>query len=109
MAVSQGLVIGPTLWNKFYIPVLEFDFRESCELMAYADNLDLLATVQNVCQIIHKIERDLGIVGQCIESYKLRLAPQKTEAVIFHRGHVRVNYTVFRQGQIEVTISRAVK
>lgn len=43
LGVPHGSVIGPLLWNIFYDDVLSLGLPTDCQLVAYADDLALVA------------------------------------------------------------------
>lgn len=56
MGVPQGSVLGPSLVTIFYGGVLRFKVSQGWELVAYADDLALVAQVRNVDQLKRRVE-----------------------------------------------------
>ena len=80
--VPQGSVLGPTLWNLAYNGVLEIELPEGVRSVAYADDLALVITAREEATLEHRANAALRLVAQWIESHHLKLAPEKTEAVL---------------------------
>lgn len=80
--VPQGSILGPTLWNIMYDGVLSVDLPDGVELVAYADDLVLLA--EDVCPQAASERAAAGIraVNEWMVAHSLSIAPLKTEAVL---------------------------
>lgn len=63
MVVPQGSVPGTLLWNIFYDRVLEVRLPEGCDVVAYADDLALLAVVTKVEMMRARGEDYLKVIG----------------------------------------------
>lgn len=80
--VPQGSVLGPTLWNIMYDPVLDLAVPDGVTLLGYADDLALVGVGKNREQLEGKLNDALSRVTNWMEEVGLDLAAHKTEAVI---------------------------
>lgn len=84
--VPQGSVLGPTLWNVYYDGVLRIPAPWGVELIGYADDLAVVVTARTSEEIIRGANRALASISQWLSSKQLKLAAQKTEAVLLVGG-----------------------
>lgn len=80
--VPQGSVIGPTLWNVLYDELLASEMPEGVTLVGFADDLAMTATAKTETLLTNLANRGLQRIANIIENLKLKLAPEKTEAVL---------------------------
>lgn len=86
--VPQGSVLGLLLWNIMYDNLLSLKLEESKEdfgslyLVAFADNVAMMATGHNTMLLEGAMNRALSVVVKWIRENGLSLAVHKTEAVI---------------------------
>jgi hypothetical protein len=80
--VPQGSVLGPTLWNVLYDGVLELELPEGLRLIAFADDLAVLVTAKTEQELMSLANYALERVVGWMEETGLKLAVQKTEAVL---------------------------
>lgn len=80
--VPQGSVLGPLLWNVLYDGVLRLDLGMDVATVAYADDLALVVCANGKEALIGRVNGSLRRIAGWMETNKLRLAPEKTEAVI---------------------------
>lgn len=80
--VPQGSVLGPTLWNVLYDGVLRLEMPEGVTLIAYADDLALVAVAKWKEEVKEKIETSIWRVNEWMEQEGLKIAPEKTEAIL---------------------------
>lgn len=106
--VPQGSVLGPTLWNVSYDSVLKLKVSRQVMLVAYADDLAILAS--------GKTAEDIGrITGQAIEKIKdwmgirgLELATEKSEAVVLV-GRYRLKEITIKTENEEIRTTENIK
>lgn len=85
--VPQGSVLGPTLWNFFYDGVLRLPVHENIRLIAFADDLAVIATAHNSELLEQLLNPVLGDITNWMASNGLTIAPEKSECVILTRKH----------------------
>lgn len=106
--VPQGSVLGPTLWNVLYDPVLDLDLTEGARSMAFADDLALMVEAQDAEELMYRVNESTRRVGVWMQYNGLDLAPHKTEAVIIKgpRDRRRVTFTL---DDTEIIPKRSIK
>ncbi|CAH2233980.1 jg20059 [Pararge aegeria aegeria] len=80
--VPQGSILGPTLWNILYDEVLRLDLGSEVQLVGFADDLALIVTAQKEYVLMKKANIALGRISDWMKHKRLRLAPEKTEAIM---------------------------
>lgn len=80
--VPQGSVLGPLLWNVLYDDVLKIDTMKEMECYAFADDLAVVVEADSPKQLTDYGNEALRIISRWMRINELKLAPQKTEAVI---------------------------
>lgn len=78
--VSQGSVLGPTLWNLLYDDVMRTCEHIGPELVCYADDLAVVVQAESVEETIDQGNRAIQF---WMESNKLQIAPEKTTYRVF--------------------------
>lgn len=81
VSVPQGSVPALLVSNIFYDDVLAMDMPSDCELVAYADELVLIMRTTKNEEVKNKADER---INRWMERSRLMLAPEKTEAVVFH-------------------------
>lgn len=80
--VPQGSVLGPSLWNILYDGVLKQDMPLGVKLVAFADDLAVAAIGRNEEDLMRNTNQALARVASWLEENELKLAAEKTEAVL---------------------------
>jgi Reverse transcriptase (RNA-dependent DNA polymerase)/Endonuclease-reverse transcriptase len=80
--VPQGSILGPTLWNLAYNGVLELNMPEGVRSVAYADDLALVITAKGELDLENRANEALFMVERWMSQHYLKLAPEKTEAIL---------------------------
>lgn len=95
--VPQGSVLGPDLWNLMYDGLLKIKMPEGVHLLAFADDVAVLATHQIPFVLEEKLEEAYCIVKRWMTEHGL--AAEKTEAIVFTnkrtRNEIEVNCGVY--------------
>lgn len=80
--VPQGSVLGGTLWNILYDGVLRLELPAGVQLVAYADDLAVIALAKNETELELKANHTLEEIKCWMELNKLEVAPDKSEAIL---------------------------
>ncbi|CAH1720554.1 unnamed protein product [Aphis gossypii] len=80
--VPQGSVLGPTLWNLFYDGILRLQVREGIKLVAFADDVAVVAVAHNSELVERVVNPTLEDIADWMSSNGLQLAPEKSECVV---------------------------
>ncbi|XP_050561732.1 uncharacterized protein LOC118274342 [Spodoptera frugiperda] len=83
--VPQGSVLGPLLWNLAYDAVLRVDLPAGVHIVCYADDTLVMASGNTFEETIRLSELGVAKVVASIHELGLKIAPQKTEALWFHK------------------------
>lgn len=83
--VPQGSVLGPSLWNAMYDELLRLEMPDGVELVAFADDVAVVATAKSPTQLQLVVEEALYAIKSWMNRAGLALAAEKTEAVFFTR------------------------
>jgi hypothetical protein len=94
--VPQGSVFGPVLWNIMYDGVLRLKVPVGVKLVTFADDLAIVGTARTEESLADCVDRALSMVAEWMKRTGLRLATQKTEAVLLvgRRRPRKVKFTV---------------
>lgn len=84
--VPEGSVLGTTLWNNRYDGVLTLNLPAGIDMIAYADDVALIASSRSVPKLKSAVRDTIGRGTAWMSERGLRLALQKTEAVILTKG-----------------------
>lgn len=85
--VPQGSVMGPFLWNIFYDGVLRLPVRDGVRIIAFADDVAVVAVAHNAELIEQIVNPTLEDIAGWMSSNGLRLAPEKSECVVLTNKH----------------------
>lgn len=80
--VPQGSVIGPTMWNIFYNRILNTQMPSGVTLIAYADDLAIVAQAKTKTMLEAVASLAVEKVANTLIEMELEMAPQKTEMLI---------------------------
>lgn len=106
--VPQGSVLGPTLWNILYDELLEIVQPENTKLIAFADDVAIVATAKNEQILTRKVNSSLSRVTRWMENRRLQTVPEKTEALIITTKR-KIEPIVFNMYGSMVTPTSAIK
>jgi len=80
--VPQGSVLGPDLWNVLYDGLLGIQLPPDIELIAFADDVTLMATASVPFLIEERLEQALGDVADWLAANGLELVIDKSELIL---------------------------
>lgn len=80
--VPQSSVISPTLWNVFYDDLLKLEVPPGVQLVAFADDLTLIAVGRTLAALKFLVNTVLAAVDAWTSNHGLKLAHHKTEAIM---------------------------
>lgn len=106
--VPQGSVLGPTLWNILYNDVLKLELEGDATCIGFADDLAIVTTADSVEDLRYNTDVNLKRINVWMETHKLQLAPEKTEAVILRGKRARQNVS-FNLGGVKITPKPSIK
>nr|AMS38363.1 hypothetical protein [Bactrocera tryoni] len=100
--VPQGSVLGPLLWNLMYDGVLRRQQPTDVKLVAYADDLMVVAVAKQLADLRNKCNECLNGLRQWFSSVSLKLAEEKTEVLLISTRKIeeRIELTI---GECEIT------
>jgi len=106
--VPQGSVLGPTLWNIFYDGVLRLPVREGVRLVAFADDVAVVAVAHNTELVKQLVNPTLVDIVEWMTTNGLRLAPEKSECVVLTNKKAYRNPDLYIQG-CHIPVERAIR
>lgn len=92
--VPQGSVLGPDLWNLLYDGLLRTRMPEGVNLLAFADDVAVLATHKVHFELEEKLEEAYRSIERWMTEHGLQLAAEKTEAIVLTNKRVRNEISV---------------
>lgn len=79
----QGSVCGPALWNIILDELLEIHLPSGCHMQAYADDVVLVVTAENVNRLEELTDTVLQQIVNWGKSVKLEFGASKTQLIAF--------------------------
>lgn len=80
--VPQGSVLGPTLWNFLYDGLLRLPIPAGVELIAYADDIMVVARGPVMFKVEELLEEIAEIIIDWLTEIGIEFALEKTELLI---------------------------
>lgn len=80
--VPQGSILGPTLWNVLYDPILRMKLPKAVRLVGYADDVILVVIARTEEMLMNTTNAAMQMFLNELESRGLELAPEKTEVLL---------------------------
>lgn len=81
--VPQGSVLGPSMWNLLYDGLLRETMLPGVEVIAFADDLALVATANEISIVEQLLEAAGEITLLWLQEVGLEVAIEKSEAIMF--------------------------
>ncbi|VVC35249.1 Endonuclease/exonuclease/phosphatase,Reverse transcriptase domain,Zinc finger, CCHC-type, partial [Cinara cedri] len=83
--VPQGSVLGPTMWNIFYDPLMTIPVPAGVRLIAFADDVAIVGSARTGELLEQALNPALEAVSAWMATNGLSLAVHKTEAAVLTR------------------------
>lgn len=106
--VPQGSVLGLLLWNVVFNGVFELELPVGVRIVGYADDLAIVVSARKHDQVTAMIRDTVQEVTSWIDSTRLTVATEKTEAVML-TGRRRVDPVRITMGDTEVRAGECLK
>lgn len=106
--VPQGSVLGPSLWNIMYDEVLRIELPEDTTIIGYADDIALVVVEKTTERLQLKCTEAIDRVMRCLNQMDLKLATEKTEAVLLSTRKIR-EVISFRADAHDITSQPCIK
>lgn len=102
-------MLGPKIWNLAYDRVLRLPLEGKAWLFGFADDLGMVVAADTSEELTPYVNFNLRKIETWLRDHDLRLARQKTEAVILRGTKTQWHDVRFRIGDVEVTPSKSIK
>lgn len=106
--VPQGSVLGPMLWNLFYDGILRLSAHRDAKLVAFADDVAIVAVDHTVELLEQSVNPILLDVAQWMSANGLKLAPEKSECIVLTNKHAYSNPQLCIQG-FRIPVKRSLR
>lgn len=106
--VPQGSVLGPTLWNLFYDGILRLPVPDGVKLVAFADDVAVVAVQHNADLIEDLVNPVLEDITRWMTDNGLELAPEKSECVILTGKYGFRNPLLYVDGH-QIAVKRSIR
>lgn len=108
VGVPQGSVLGPSLWNVMYDQVFDVVLPPGLQVIGYADDIVVVGEDCDWEELVHKINTAIARIGRWMRENRLKIAPEKTEAILLRFGRSRKEEVVEVEG-VQVPLRDKVK
>lgn len=98
--LPQGSVLGPDLWNLLYDGLLRIALPQDVEIIAFADDIALVATAQVTFLLEERLEVAFSDIVDWFEAHGLGVAVNKTEALVITNRNTRNSMEVNYRGHV---------
>jgi len=105
--VPQGSVLGPLLWNVFYDGLLSLEVPRGVQLVAFADDVAVVAIAHNAELLERSINPTLEKVNHWMATNGLQVTLHKTEAVILTRKRAYMDPSIVCGGH-NIPVTRTI-
>ena len=92
--IPQGSVLGPLLWNIMYDNIFKLSLPKECKIVGYADDVALIIVSKLKEEIIQLCNESITIIRNWLMKVGLRLAENKTEAILISSRKIRESITI---------------
>lgn len=92
--IPQGAVLGPTVWDVFYDPVLTLNNDSDVKTIAFADDIGIVVAKADKEEAVVALEDAITAVANWMTENGLSIAPEKTEIIILEGKRDRNNIIV---------------
>ena len=84
--VPQGAVLSPVLFNIF---MADIPVNHNCTSAQFADDVSILFTCKRTASVKKELQQAVKSFAKYVKLWKLKLNPQKSEAIFFTRRRTR--------------------
>lgn len=88
--VSQGSVMGPTLWNLAYDRVLKTAVPLETEVICYADDTVIVVGGEEREEVVGRANLAVSCVLKRIKEMEIAVAPEKSKVMVFTRKGMKI-------------------
>ena len=100
--------MGPTLWNVAFNDVFKVELPPGVQLICYADDTLVVGCADTIAEVECRVNQALDAVTRWIESARLNVAVEKTEAILFTTRR-KYNPPTFRLQGVDIKVGKTLK